>query len=366
MSLTYRVNKFLDSLKYDFEIDKLDDKEYFKEIYFKISKNLSIMENFKEEMEFYGFPNPFYPLKGLKGSEPFFRNRAQLKKLTYERNSYALSAHRIALEHLKESIMLKNDKKYTGREALKYINKDLKFCRNEEGVYRLEILRFLPLSGDYMVKLSQFTKEERKNYRKILSIIDKEKGGVSSVSFYVRYKTGMKKKNIPLKEYKEFIEDKMSIKSSKVHRKKGGLIKDRHIRKILAISYAPIGIETFVFDLAMFYLKKGKYERERYSGIFPTLSSEIPHEKLGKYGEIIELKERMEEELQKLGRFEKSLTIGGIAYYKVTGNMEETLRYFNMSEKKLKRKLEEFETIGLLSTKSLKPRTQKFLKYLKR
>jgi len=366
MSLIYKVNKFLDSLKYKFKLNELENKEYFKEIYFTILNNLSVLESFKEEMDFYGFPNPFYPLKGLKGSEPFFRNRAQLKKLTYDRNSYALSAHRIALGHLTESIMLKNEKKYRGREALKYLNKDLRFYKNEEGVYRLEILEYLPLSGDYMVKLSNFTPEQRKDYRKILTLIDKERGGLSSVSVYMKYKSGRTKKNLSLKEYKAFIEDKMNIETFRLQKKKGGLIKDRHIRKILSISYAPFGTDTFIFDLAMFYLKKGKYERERYSGIFPTLSNEIPRNKLEKYEEIIILKEKLEEELQRLGKFEKSLVVGSIAYYEVTGNMEETLKYFNISEKKLKRKLEEFESFGFLGVKNLQHRTQEFLKYLQR
>ena len=366
MSLIYKVNKFLDTLNYTFKLGKLENKEYFKEIYFKILNNSSVLENFKEEMEFYGFPNPYYPLKGLKGSEPFFRNRAQLKKLTYDRNSYALSAHRIALGHLIESIMLKNEKRYRGREALKYLNKGLKFYKNEKGVYRFEILERLPLSGDYMVKLSNFTPEQRKNYRKILTLIDSERGGLSSVSVYMKYKSGRTKKNISLKEYKTFVEDKTNIETFRIHKKKRGLIKDRHIRKILSISYAPFGLDTFIFDMAMFYLKKGKYERERYAGIFPTLSNEIPRNKLGKYEEIILLKEKLEEELQKLGKFEKSLVVGGIAYYEITGNMEETLKYFSIDEKKLKRKLEEFESFGLLGTKNLKPRTQEFLKYLQR
>jgi hypothetical protein len=366
MSLVYTVNKFLDSLEYQIDPDNLTEREYFTSIYTTISDNLAVLENFKVEMEFYGYPNPYYPLKGLKGSEPFFRNRAQHKKLAYKRNTYALFAHRIALEHLTESIMLSNKKTYRGRDALKYLGGDLTFSHNEEGVYRLELMDRIPLSGDYMIKLSNFTPAERKNYREILKMVDKEKGGLSSVSIYMKHNAGRTKRNLSLREYRNLREDREEIERFRIHRKKGGLIKNKYIRKILSISYAPFGVDIFLFDLALFYLKKGRYERERYAGIFPTLSSEAPDDTLGEYEEIIDLKEDLEDELQKLGKFEKSLLVGAIAYYEITGDREETLEYFGIDEKELTRKLEEFQSFGLLGERDLKPRTRKFLEYLQR
>ena len=366
MSLTYTVNNFLDSLEYRIDLDRLGERAYFTEIYSTISETLSALERFKEEMEFYGFPNPFYPLKGLKGSEPSFRNRAQHKKLTYKRNTYALFAHKLALEHLADSLLLENKRVYRGREALTHLSEDLTFCRNEEGVYRLDLLRSIPFSGDYMIKLSNFTPQERKNYRKILKITDREKGGLSSVSIYMRRNAGRMKKNLSLREYRSFVKNKGEIESFRVHRKKGGLIKNKYIRKILAIAYAPLGVDTFLFDLAMFYLKKGKYERERYAGIFPTLPGDPPEDKLGMYEEMVSLKGQLEDGLQRLGKTEKSLLVGSVAYYEHTGEMEETLRYFGVDEEELRRKIEEFKSFGILGERDLSPRTQEFLEYLQR
>ncbi len=366
MSLSYDVNKFLDSLEYKFDLDRLHDKEYFKKTYDELSENLLGLKDFREKMKFYGFPHPYYPLKGLKGASSSFRKKAQLKKSTYERNSYAISAHKIALGHLSDAVMLKNDKTYKGREALNHLHRDLTFCENEEGVYRLEILGYIPFSGDYMVKLSNFSPEQRKNYRKITKIADKEKGKVSSVSLYMKRKSRRKKRHVSLEEYRNKIKNKREIENFKLHRERGGLIKNRYTRKILSISYAPLGVDAFLFDLAMFYLKKGKYERERYAGIFPTLAKKTPEEKLGKYEKIIKLKEKLEEELQKLGKYEKSLIVGGIAYYRVTGDLEKTLGYFKLSEEELKRKIEEFERSGVLGERELKPKTQKFLEHLQR
>ncbi|MEA1993354.1 MAG: DUF530 family protein [Euryarchaeota archaeon] len=366
MSLTYKVNNFLDSLEYSFEREGLRDKECFKDLYFQFLDNLSILENLKEKMDFYGFQNPYYPLKGLKGSEYSFRKRAQLKKSTYERNSYAISAHKIAVGHLEESIMLKNDKTYRGKDAVKHLNRKLKLCKNEEGVYRFEILENIPLSGDYMVKLGNFTPQERKNYRGISKFLDNRKSKLSSVSIYMKRNSGTKKRNLSLKEYRSSIKNKKKIKSFKLHKKKRGLLKSSYIRKILSISYAPLGKDAFIFDLAMFYLKKGKYERERYAGIFPSLSRDIPMEKFGEYREIIEAKEKIEEKLHTLGKYEKSFVVGAVVYYTVTDNIERTLRYFGIKRKTLEKKLEEFRSLGVIGSKDLQPKTREFLKHLRR
>ena len=118
----------------------------------------------------------------------YFRMNAAAKKNILDRVKSAISSHKIAIGHLEEFATIECDschRVYRGHE-LSTLTKKVCECgkdsfmlhQNEEGVYRLDIIPFLPLSGDYMVKLSQLSPRSREAFRSMVRILKQEKRGI--------------------------------------------------------------------------------------------------------------------------------------------------------------------------------------------
>jgi Zn-finger domain-containing protein len=126
---------------------------------------------------------------------------------------------------------------------------DFSLLVNQEGVYRLEIIPFLPLSGDYMVKMSELSPKSREAFRSMVRILKQEKRGiVKTLSLVVKVledgRWVRKRVNIDADEqsdYEREIRDKYGsnarIEFMQFHRKKPSIINDKHVQTALSLGY---------------------------------------------------------------------------------------------------------------------------------
>ncbi|MHC1604706.1 MAG: DUF530 family protein [Candidatus Methanofastidiosia archaeon] len=374
MSLISDVNEFLDKISYDFS----NIYDNIVEIHLALSNNFEKLKSFRQEMDFYGFQNPYYVIKGVRDSwkDPFFRQTATKKKITFDRIQYSIAAHRIALEHLNGAVEVRiNKKRLTGEKAIvEIINNKMQFSLNPDGVYNFDVISNLPFGGQYMLMLSNLSKQDRLSYRKVVGALGKRNEMESGVSPVFMYKKGS---SISKKKFTMLLDTGQDPLFRKKHRKSVAqnielnrqqrpLILDKYIRKCIGVGYAPLSYYIFIRDLLKFYLKKSRYERERHSSIFPGISADPDKKLFGKFEKAISKKEELERKLEKLKVHEKSPFIGAVAFYMVCKDKQETEEMFNISFSKVKRALERLEKLGLLGEKHLiNKRTQKFLEFLK-
>ena len=84
------------------------------------------------------------------------------------------------------------------------------FKINKEAVHRLEILPFLPLSGNYMVLMSQLSNYGRESLKIVLNILKQErKGVVKTISLVIKFRD----------ENKRLIRKSISLDSERVANK---------------------------------------------------------------------------------------------------------------------------------------------------
>lgn len=326
-------------------------------------------------MDFYGFQNPYYVVKGVRDSwkDPFFRQTATKKKITFDRIQYSIAAHRIAISHLLEAAEARMEKKrLIGEKAYEAAAAEgLEIMLNQDGVYNFDTLTNFPYRGEYMLFLSNLPKKDRLSYRRIVSSLGQGKPNIASQTVRVHQMRREAHKSIVPKEADLKIMGARGSKrrvaaTSKHHRAHSELIVDKYVRKCLGIGYAPLGYNTFIRDLLIYYLKKSRFERERYTSIFPGIDPEPDRSMFGKYGRAITKKEELESKLEGLKMHEKSSLVGATSYYLVSENLPETGEIFNIEPEKIENAVEKFKKLGLLEGKPLiTDRTKKFLDYLK-
>ncbi len=329
-------------------LDTIDDFDYFKDLYFKLDDRLDQLIELRNSMDFQGYKTPFRSLNkygtGTIGEIPIeergehshhnqqFRIKANAKKNILERVKSAIDAHRIALGNLNKYANIKCDSCYKQYKIDEYKNLDGKcscgskkfsFKINKDKSYRLEILPFLPLSGNYMVLMSQFSDWGREAFKKVLNFLKQERSGVvKTISLVIRFKDenkGWVRKNLTLgseflDNYEEKIREKygrnVRIEGLRFNRTKPAIIDDKNARNALAIAYVKYG-EHLVSSIKDSILKKeltdfkriNKYDEIifKYNNTHPIFIEEYDTEglELWRTGEI-------ERELKELGYMDSS------------------------------------------------------------
>lgn len=273
----------------------------------------------------------FEELNEVSRHGQYFRMKATAKKNILDRVKSAIDAHKIAIGHLEEygifecskcsksykpsnfiELMKNNpdnelnnevsnetDNKISNKvnnesKDIDNLNEDniteecscgsneFSFKINETGVYRLEIIPYLPLSGNYMVLMSEMTSWGRESFKKVLSLLKQErKGVVKTVSVVIKFKENDRwiRKRVTLDSehvdnYEEEIRRQygrnVRIEFLQFHRTKPTIINDKHARTALAIGYAKYA-ENIVQN------NKESVFKEKISNIY----------KLAKYDEIV-------------------------------------------------------------------------------
>ncbi len=319
--LVNRATEVLDEISANFRIDlsRLErDREYLERVYLTLKGNLEELKSLKDEMEQRGFDSPYFALGLSRHSAPlgrsgyrredvedqrdvakhkmFFRTNAAFKKGTFERTKSAIAAHNIALGHIEEFVtfVCECGKESKGKEALRIIEEKGRYVcqkcgsdsgvrlqRNEQGIYRLEILPYLTYGGEFTVEISRFTPTERMAYRELVEILrEKKKGRIKSAT--VTFKARKNGKWVTRREQVEADKSerldyegvlrskygKIIIEHVRYHHERSILVSGRYNRQALAIAYTKI-------------LKNKREEILEY-----LLSKRVDMEKLRKYEEI--------------------------------------------------------------------------------
>jgi Uncharacterized protein conserved in archaea len=127
------------------------------------------------------------------------------------------------------------------------------FKIRREATYRIEIIPYLPLSGNYMVLKNELGSYGRESLKQVLNILKQErKGVVKTISLVARFRdknNRLVRKNLTLDS--EFVDDyeeevrriygkDVRIEALRFHRTKPAIIDDKHARTSLALGYVKI------------------------------------------------------------------------------------------------------------------------------
>jgi len=285
-----KSERFLDQIKRNnISLNDIESPEKFLKLYTYLKKNMDTLHDMRETMEIKGYTAPYRsinkygrPLTGETKAEDmydvsrhtqYFRMNAAAKKNILDRVKSAMSSHRIAIGHLEEFATLECrscQRKYKGHEiSLVKLGKcqcggNLELHVNIEGVYRLEIIPFLPLSGDYMVKLSELSPRSRQAFRSMVRILKQEKRGiVKTVSLVIKVMEDGRwvRKRVTIdahdeanyeKEIRSQYGSNARIEMMQFHRKKPSIINDKQVQTALSlgyVKYAETRILQFLPDL---------------------------------------------------------------------------------------------------------------------
>ena len=274
--LVNKAEKYLKEISNDsISLDNIDNFDDFKSLYFKLEDRLTFLQNLKEDMDAQGYTTPFTSLSryGTKSvsdvtldevgensrHNQIFRMKANAKKNILDRVKSAIDSHKIAIGNLRQFGYVKCTSCYKRYSIEEYRKMDARcscgcksfaFKVNKEATHRLEIIPYLPLSGNYMVLISQFSSYGRDALKKVLNILKQErKGVVKTISLVIRFKdenNRLVRKNISLdSEYVPNYEEevrkrygaRVRIEALRFHRTKPAIIDDKHARTALAIAY---------------------------------------------------------------------------------------------------------------------------------
>ncbi len=306
-----KSERFLDQIKRrEISLNDMESPEKFLSLYTYLKNNMDTLQDMRETMEIKGYTAPYRsinkygrPLTGETKAEDmydvsrhtqYFRMNAAAKKNILDRVKSAMSSHKIAIGHLEEFATLECSschRKYRGHEIsiltrgnCECGQDDLKLHVNQEGVYRLEIIPFLPLSGDYMVKLSDLSPRSREAFRSMVRILKQEKRGiVKTVSLVIKVMEDSRwvRKRVTIdaqeeanyeKEIRSQYGSNARIEMMQFHRKKPSIINDKHVQTALSLGYV-------------------KYAENRILQFLPDLLEKTLHNKskVEEYQEALEI-----------------------------------------------------------------------------
>jgi Zn-finger domain-containing protein len=188
-----------------------------------------------------------------------FRLKATAKRNILDRVKAAIDAHKIAIGNLEAYGRFKcldcgksyRSSTFENIENIKCVcgSENLKFEVDETEVYRLEIIPYLPLSGNYMVLMSELTEWGRDSLKKVLNLLKtKRKAVVTNVSPVISVKDNNRwiTKRISLdSEFVDSYEEELRRQYGKnfrierldFHRSRPTIINDKHTRTALTIAY---------------------------------------------------------------------------------------------------------------------------------
>ncbi len=280
--LVNKAESYLKEIANDsISLDGIDDFDNFKNLYFKLVDRLNHLQNLKDDMDAQGYTSPFTSLNryGTKSvsevsldevgensrHNQIFRMKANSKKNILDRVKSAIDSHKIAIGNLEQFGYVKCNNCYKKYSVDEYGDIEAKcscgsqgftFKINKEAVFRLEIIPYLPLSGNYMVLMSEFSNYGRESFKQVLNILKQErKGVVKTISLVIRFRdknNRLIRKNISLgsehvNNYEEEVRRQygrnVRIEALRFHRTKPAIIDDKHARTALAIAYVKYGEE---------------------------------------------------------------------------------------------------------------------------
>ena len=274
--LVIKAENFLKEISDDeINIDNIEEFENFKNLYFKLYVRFNKLKDLRHDMELQGYGTPFASLNryGNKAigevsleevgensrHNKMFRNKANAKKNILDRVKSAIDSHQIALGHLEQFGYLKCDscyKKYSVSEYNQIKGKcsckseSFSFKINKQKTYRIEIIPYLPLSGNYRVLLAELSKYGRNSFKKVINALQQERTGhVKTIAPIFRYKDKnnrwLRKRTTFDSEFVDNYEEELRkiygkdvrIEKLEFHRTKPAIIDDNHARTALALGY---------------------------------------------------------------------------------------------------------------------------------
>ncbi|WP_405295469.1 DUF530 domain-containing protein [Methanobrevibacter sp.] len=257
------------------DLEDIEEFDTFRNLYFKLDDRLNHLQSLKDDMDIQGYTTPFTSLNkyGTKTvaevaadevrensrHNQIFRMKANAKKNILDRVKSAIDSHKIALGNLEQFGYVKCNscyKKYSMSEYKQMHgqctckSKAFTFRTNKDLIHRLEIIPYLPLSGNYMVLRNELSQYARDSFKQVLSILKQErKGVVKTISMVIRFRdknNRLIRKNVTLEsEYINNYEEEVRrrygrnvrIERLKFHRTKPAIIDDNHARTALALAY---------------------------------------------------------------------------------------------------------------------------------
>ncbi len=293
-NLISKTEKYLNEISHEkIDINKINDFDYYKNLYSSLDTRLDKLQKLKDSMDSKGYKRPYRSLTkygtGNAGEVSFeektdnshhnqqIRIKANAKKNILGRVISAVNSHKIAIGNLIKYANVKCESCYKKYEIDEYFDKGEKcdcgsthfsFKINKDKSHRIEILPYLPLSGNYMVLMSGFSKWGRIAYKNVLNLLKQErKGVVKTISLVIKFKdenNRLIRKTINLgSEYLEDYEEEVRnrygknvrIEVLRFHRTKPAIIDDKYTRSALAIAYVKYG-EKLANDIKESLFKK--------------------------------------------------------------------------------------------------------------
>ena len=336
-------------------LDAIEEFDNFKNLYFKLDDRLRYLQDLKEDMDSQGYTTPFTSINkyGTKsGSDiamdeigensrhnQIFRMRANAKKNILDRVKSAIDSHKIAIGNLEQFGYVKCNSCYKKYSMSEYKEMDGKCsCGNQgfsfkvrrEATQRIEIIPYLPLSGNYMVLRNELGAYGGKSFKLVSNILKQErKGVVKTISLVIRFRdknNRLIRKNITLdSEYVDDYEEEVRriygknvrIEVLRFHRTKPAIIDDKHARTALAIGYVRYA-EEIISEIKEDILKRNltDYKRiNKYDEVIAEFENQTP-DFIDKY------------DLDAIDRWRKSQIeerFKSLNYYDKFGNMKRSL-----------------------------------------
>lgn len=274
--LVSNVEKYLKKISGDdISLDNIHEFEIFKKLYFKLDDRLQELKKLRRDMEVQGYSTPFTSLNkyGNKNigeisleevsensrHNQIFRNKANSKKNILDRVKSAIDSHQIALGHLEQFGYLKCNSCYKKYSISEYKNlkgkctcksESFSFKINKQNSYRIEIIPFLPFSGNYRVLMAELSKTSRNSFKKVINALKQERTGhVKTISVFFKYKNKNNRwlgKRVTFdSEFVDNYEEELRkrygrhvrIEKLEFHRTKPAIIDDKHSRTALTLGY---------------------------------------------------------------------------------------------------------------------------------
>ncbi|WP_458405451.1 DUF530 domain-containing protein [Methanobrevibacter sp.] len=307
--LVNKAENYLKEIANDsINLDNIEEFENFKNLYFKLDDRLNYLQSLKDDMDAQGYTTPFTSLNkyGTKTvsevsidemgessrHNQIFRMKANAKKNILDRVKSSIDSHRIALGNLEQYGYVKCNncyKKYSMSEFKQMDEtcscgcKGFTFKIRNEATHRIDIIPYLPLSGNYMVLRGELSVYGRESLKQVLNILKQErKGVVKTISLVVRFRDKNKRlirKNITLdsefvNNYEEEVRRQFGrevrIETLRFHRTKPAIIDDKHARFALAIAYVKYG-EQIIAEIKDEILKRKLTDFKRINKYFDII-----------------------------------------------------------------------------------------------
>ncbi len=297
-------------------LDDIEDFDNFKSLYFKLVDRLDYLQSLKDDMDAQGYTTPFTALSryGTKSvnevsleevgensrHNQIFRMKANSKKNILDRVKSAIDSHKIAIGNLEQFGYVKCNSCYKKYSIDEYRQRQAKcscgsegftFKVRKEATHRLEIIPYLPLSGNYMVLFSELNPYGRESFKHVLNILKQErKGVVKTISLVIKFRdknNRLIRKNVTLdsqfvNNYEEEVRRQygrnVRIEALRFHRTKPAIIDDKHARTALALAYVKYA-ESIIAEIKDDILKRRLTDFKRlnkYYEIIAKYENETP------------------------------------------------------------------------------------------